>query len=64
MVAPRLVLGLGGEQLDWAETTLELPTGRWRNELTGDTLDGGVVALAELLRRFPVALLMREERRA
>jgi (1->4)-alpha-D-glucan 1-alpha-D-glucosylmutase len=56
-LAPRLVIGLGD---DWADTTLELPAGRWRNALTGDALDGGVVALAEALRRFPVALLIKE----
>ena len=53
-VVPRLVIGLGG---DWGDTSLELPPGRWRNELTGDDVDGGEVRLADLLRRFPVALL-------
>ncbi len=60
-VAPRLVIGLGG---DWADTVLELPDGRWRSELTDDALEtpeGGAVALGELLRRFPVALLARED---
>ncbi|MFP5287548.1 MAG: malto-oligosyltrehalose synthase, partial [Thermoanaerobaculia bacterium] len=55
-VVPRLVIGLGG---DWGDTSLELPPGRWRNELTGDHVDGGEVRLADLLRRFPVALLSR-----
>jgi (1->4)-alpha-D-glucan 1-alpha-D-glucosylmutase len=55
-VAPRLVLGLGGE---WDDTTLPLPAGTWRNVLTGDAVDGGEIRLAELLRRFPVALLAR-----
>ncbi|MFP5304805.1 MAG: hypothetical protein ACLGI7_03140, partial [Gammaproteobacteria bacterium] len=58
VVVPRLVLGLGG---DWADTTLALPRGRWRNRLTGERVDGGPVRLAELLRRFPVALLAHEE---
>jgi (1->4)-alpha-D-glucan 1-alpha-D-glucosylmutase len=53
-VVPRLVLGLGGE---WDDTTLALPPGRWRNELTGDEVTGRV-AVAELLARFPVALLL------
>ncbi|MFL6193995.1 MAG: hypothetical protein ACJ75H_07480, partial [Thermoanaerobaculia bacterium] len=53
-VAPRLVLGLGG---DWQGTTLELPAGRWRDVLTGVDLDGGARPLADLLARFPVALL-------
>ncbi|MEW6166146.1 MAG: malto-oligosyltrehalose synthase [Pseudomonadota bacterium] len=58
VIVPRLVLGLGG---DWADTTLALPRGRWRNRFTGEHIDGGPVRLAELLRRFPVALLAREE---
>jgi len=56
-VVPRLVLGLAGE---WKETTLALPLGRWRNELTGEETEGGDVPLAGLLRRFPVALLVKE----
>jgi (1->4)-alpha-D-glucan 1-alpha-D-glucosylmutase len=57
-VAPRLVLGLGG---DWADTTLELPLGSWRNELTGESGLDGSVPLGNLLQKFPVALLVREE---
>lgn len=60
-VAPRLVLGLGGDHADWADTTLELPAGHWHNELTGDIVEGGTVGLAGLLRRFPAALLVRED---
>ncbi|HMH53300.1 MAG TPA: malto-oligosyltrehalose synthase [Candidatus Acidoferrum sp.] len=57
-VAPRFVIGLGG---DWGDTVLEVPDGRWRNELTGDVVSGGAIRLGDLLRRFPVALLAREE---
>ena len=57
-IAPRLPLTLGG---DWAGTTIALPHGGWRNELTGDIVDGGDVPLANLLSRFPVGLLSREE---
>jgi (1->4)-alpha-D-glucan 1-alpha-D-glucosylmutase len=56
-VVPRLVLGLGGR---WGDTTLALPVGRWHNELTGDTVDGGEVCLVELLGRAPIALLSKE----
>jgi (1->4)-alpha-D-glucan 1-alpha-D-glucosylmutase len=56
-VVPRLVIGLGG---DWQGTTLELPGGSWTNELTGETAEGGRQPLAALLRRFPVALLVRQ----
>jgi (1->4)-alpha-D-glucan 1-alpha-D-glucosylmutase len=55
-IVPRLVLGLGD---DWRETTLDLPAGRWTNELTGEAVEGGERRLADLLHRFPVALLAR-----
>jgi (1->4)-alpha-D-glucan 1-alpha-D-glucosylmutase len=58
-VAPRLVIGLRNK---WGDTTLHLPEGNWRNELTGQSPLSGTVALAELLAGFPVALLAREER--
>jgi (1->4)-alpha-D-glucan 1-alpha-D-glucosylmutase len=57
-VVPRLGLKLDG---NWAETTLELPCGQWRNELTGDDVGGGMVQMSELLSRFPVCLLSRQE---
>jgi (1->4)-alpha-D-glucan 1-alpha-D-glucosylmutase len=59
-VVPRLVFGLASR---WENTTLEIPPGRWRNELTGDRIEGGRVALAPLMVRFPVSLLIREESR-
>jgi len=55
-VVPRLAIGLGG---DWSDTSMELPAGRWRNELTGEEAEGGILNLKELLSRFPVALLAR-----
>jgi (1->4)-alpha-D-glucan 1-alpha-D-glucosylmutase len=55
-VIPRLVLGLGG---DWGDTALDLPEGRWRNELTGEEIEGGRLSLSEVLGRFPVGLLVR-----
>jgi (1->4)-alpha-D-glucan 1-alpha-D-glucosylmutase len=48
------------EAKDWGETSLRVPAGTWRNRLTGDVVRGGDVNVAELLRVFPVALLMRE----
>jgi (1->4)-alpha-D-glucan 1-alpha-D-glucosylmutase len=56
VVVPRLPLRLSG---DWQGTTLELPPGAWRNELTGEEVEGGERPVAELLARFPVALLAR-----
>jgi len=57
-VAPRLLIGLGG---DWQDTVVSLPVGPWRHELTGETLDGGSVRVDRLLRRFPAALLSRSQ---
>jgi (1->4)-alpha-D-glucan 1-alpha-D-glucosylmutase len=57
-VVPRLVLGLNG---DWADTTTEVPEGKWRNELTGEDVMEGSMSLAALLRKFPVALLARKD---
>jgi (1->4)-alpha-D-glucan 1-alpha-D-glucosylmutase len=52
-VVPRLVMKLEG---DWQGTTVALPPGTFQNLLTGDSWQGEVL-LADLLRRFPVALL-------
>ncbi|HUC98685.1 MAG TPA: hypothetical protein VMR88_09395, partial [Candidatus Polarisedimenticolaceae bacterium] len=57
-VVPRLPLKLAG---DWGDTAVEIPNGRWRNHFTGERLDGGPASVAKLLKRFPVALLLREE---
>ncbi len=56
VIVPRLVMGLGK---GWGDTTVELPPGRWVDELGGSTADGGRVSLAALLGGFPVALLVR-----
>ena len=55
-VAPRLVIGLDG---DWADTTLQLPDGRFEDVLDGQRSFTGEVSLAELLGPFPVGLLER-----
>jgi len=54
-VAVRLAHSVHG---DWADTSLEIPGGTWRNALTGDGITGGRVGLGELLHEFPVALLV------
>jgi (1->4)-alpha-D-glucan 1-alpha-D-glucosylmutase len=43
----------------WKDTTLPLPSGEWTDVLTGSAHRGGPVALADLLTRYPVALLGR-----
>ncbi len=45
---------------DWDGTMLELPAGTWHDRLTGVAWDGGTHRVADLLGRFPVALLTRE----
>jgi (1->4)-alpha-D-glucan 1-alpha-D-glucosylmutase len=57
VVVPRLLVRLGGQ---WADTTVALPDGGWVDVLTGAAVPGGRVRLADLLRRFPVAILGRE----
>jgi (1->4)-alpha-D-glucan 1-alpha-D-glucosylmutase len=44
----------------WGSTNIDLPSGQWRNVLTGDVQDGGLLRVQGLLRRFPVALLSKE----
>jgi (1->4)-alpha-D-glucan 1-alpha-D-glucosylmutase len=41
----------------WRDARLELGPGRWRNVVTGETLAGGDVRMADALATFPVALL-------
>jgi (1->4)-alpha-D-glucan 1-alpha-D-glucosylmutase len=55
VLAPRLVLKLNGE---WADTSIPLPERRWKNQFTGQTLDGGHVPAKQMFREFPVALLV------
>ena len=57
-VVQRLVITLAGK---WANTAVALPKGRWTNRLTGETIEGGKATMEDLLREFPVALLVREE---
>jgi len=57
-IAPRLMIKLLGR---WKDTTVTLPEGRWRDRLTGTDFDGGKVAIQNLLKRFPVALLVKSE---
>ena len=56
-IVPRWPLKVGDS---WGATVIELPAGRWRNGLTGDTIHGGRTRVQTILQRFPVALLVRE----
>lgn len=66
VVVPRLTARLSEGRLVppqgeiWGDTRVALPSGEWRNPLTGDSFaSDGTLALTELLARFPVALLER-----
>ncbi len=58
VAAPRFNLKIGGRCDD---TTLELPGSRWRNELTGESIDDARLPVGRLFDRFPVCLLARRE---
>ncbi len=58
VIAPRHVLGLGG---DWTDTHISLPDGVWSNVLAQEEQVGGTLHLQECLKRFPVALLVKKE---
>jgi (1->4)-alpha-D-glucan 1-alpha-D-glucosylmutase len=53
-VVPRLVLGLAGS---WDDTTIQLPDGRWRDELSDREFEGKT-KMSELCEQLPVALLV------
>jgi len=56
-VVPRLTVTL---RKDWGDTMIALPAGRWRNVLSGVSVQGGQCRVADLLLLFPVALLTAE----
>jgi len=58
-VATRLPVALaaGG---GWGETIVVLPARPYRNALTGERVAGGELRVADLLARYPVALLVAE----
>jgi (1->4)-alpha-D-glucan 1-alpha-D-glucosylmutase len=60
-VATRLPAGLAAAG-GWGDTGLQLPTGAWRDLLTGARVvsDANGAPLAEVLGRLPVALLVRD----
>ncbi|MGP9746932.1 malto-oligosyltrehalose synthase [Brachybacterium sp. AOP29-B2-41] len=57
-VVTRLALGLA-QRGGWGDGWIALPSGRWRDALSGAEFDGGQVSLGELLDAWPVALLVR-----
>jgi (1->4)-alpha-D-glucan 1-alpha-D-glucosylmutase len=59
-VATRLPVGLAARG-GWGDTVLALPDGAadWHDVVTDTAVDGAAPRLAELLARYPVALLVR-----
>ena len=45
----------------WRDTSVVLPEGTWTNRLTGAAMEGGAIPMRQLVREFPVALLVRED---
>ncbi len=65
-LATRLPVGLAASG-GWQDTVLALPEGRWRDQISGwpvTTDDAGNALLADVFAEYPVALLVREVRRA
>jgi (1->4)-alpha-D-glucan 1-alpha-D-glucosylmutase len=56
VLVPRLTKQLGQ---DWRDTTVEVPSGNWKNVLSQKDLSGGRIELKRLFESFPVALLVR-----
>ncbi len=57
-IVPRWPVKLGG---NWLNTAVDLPGGRWKNLLTDESWSAGRISLQNIFRRFPVALLVKEE---
>jgi (1->4)-alpha-D-glucan 1-alpha-D-glucosylmutase len=59
-VATRLPVGLAARG-GWGDTVLALPDGAddWTDVITGESVPGAAPRLADLLARYPVALLVR-----
>jgi (1->4)-alpha-D-glucan 1-alpha-D-glucosylmutase len=57
-ILPRLTVAVGS---DWQGTTVPIGEGRWTNVLTGAKLPGGRLTIGDVLRDFPVVLLVREK---
>ncbi|HLS73644.1 MAG TPA: malto-oligosyltrehalose synthase [Actinomycetaceae bacterium] len=59
-IVPRLTVSLASHG-GFGDHTVVLPEGRWRNVLTGETVDGGSVRFLDVLGDLSVALLERAD---
>ncbi len=57
VLAPRLILKLAS---NWCDTSVAIPAGTWRNELSGSAVKAGTVRIGGILSSFPIALLVKE----
>ncbi|MHB1022741.1 MAG: malto-oligosyltrehalose synthase [Acidobacteriaceae bacterium] len=57
VLVPRHPHALGGR---WINTSISLPDGVWKNQMTGTRIRGGQAKVQAILDSFPVALLTRE----
>ncbi|MDY6824487.1 MAG: malto-oligosyltrehalose synthase [Thermodesulfobacteriota bacterium] len=57
-IIPRLVMGFSG---DWEDTRVNLSESAWQNIFTGETFTGPELLLRNILKKFPVALLLRAD---
>jgi (1->4)-alpha-D-glucan 1-alpha-D-glucosylmutase len=57
VLVPRLILTLDSE---WRDTSLQVPCGTWRNQLSGAVYNGCDLPVGQILAPFPVALLIKE----
>jgi maltooligosyltrehalose synthase len=51
------VMGLAGK---WGDTSVTLPHGRWHSAFGGSSHTGGEKRVSDLLKDFPVELLVRK----
>lgn len=57
VLVPRLILNLNN---NWGDTYLELPQGVWKNIFTHEELPGGKLLIANMLKKFPVAVYTQQ----
>lgn len=64
-IAPRLIWTLDpcawacNNRPDWSGTHLSVPPGSWYDELSGKRFGGGDIQLSDLLKPFPISLLVK-----
>ena len=56
VIVPRLPAQINN---DWGNTTLPIPAGNWHNVLSGVEIESGSVPVGDILKTFPVALLVK-----